>query len=148
MARQRLGDLGRLIFLYASRSHFRLTTLDGTPLNERPARRRDLCLTTYNTHKWQTSMSLAGFEPTIPVSERPQTHALNRAATGIGRFAPTIPTSERPQTHALDRAATGIGYSNPRSSSPWATHCTDYAVLAWNNVRWISNLNRNFGSFC
>jgi hypothetical protein len=25
-----------------------------------------------------------GFEPTIPVSERPQTHALDRAATGIG----------------------------------------------------------------
>jgi hypothetical protein len=26
----------------------------------------------------------AGFEPTIPASERPQTHALDRAATGIG----------------------------------------------------------------
>jgi hypothetical protein len=26
-----------------------------------------------------------GFEPTIPASERPQTHALDRAATGIGR---------------------------------------------------------------
>jgi hypothetical protein len=25
-----------------------------------------------------------GFEPTIPASERPQTHALHRAATGIG----------------------------------------------------------------
>jgi hypothetical protein len=25
----------------------------------------------------------AGFEPTIPASERPQTHALDRAATGI-----------------------------------------------------------------
>jgi hypothetical protein len=29
-------------------------------------------------------MPPAGFEPTIPVSERPQTHALDRAATGIG----------------------------------------------------------------
>ena len=26
----------------------------------------------------------SGFEPTIPASERPQTHALERAATGIG----------------------------------------------------------------
>jgi hypothetical protein len=26
----------------------------------------------------------AGFEPTIPASERPQTHALDRMATGIG----------------------------------------------------------------
>jgi hypothetical protein len=33
----------------------------------------------------QTSMSPAGFEPTTPASERPQTHALDRAATGIGR---------------------------------------------------------------
>jgi hypothetical protein len=29
-------------------------------------------------------MPPAGFEPTIPVSERPQTHALDSAATGIG----------------------------------------------------------------
>jgi hypothetical protein len=29
-------------------------------------------------------MPPAGFEPTIPVSERPQTHALDRAVTGIG----------------------------------------------------------------
>jgi hypothetical protein len=28
-------------------------------------------------------MPSTGFEPTIPVSERPQTHALDRAATGI-----------------------------------------------------------------
>ena len=27
-----------------------------------------------------------GFEPTIPVSERPQTHALDRAASKIGAF--------------------------------------------------------------
>ena len=30
-------------------------------------------------------MPPAGFEPAIPASERPQTHALDRAATGIGR---------------------------------------------------------------
>jgi hypothetical protein len=29
-------------------------------------------------------MSLAGFEPTVPASERPQTHALDHVATGIG----------------------------------------------------------------
>jgi hypothetical protein len=32
-------------------------------------------------------MSSVGFEPAIPASERPQTHALDRAATGIGIFA-------------------------------------------------------------
>jgi hypothetical protein len=30
-------------------------------------------------------MPAAGFEPTIPASERPQTHALDRTATGIGK---------------------------------------------------------------
>jgi hypothetical protein len=29
-------------------------------------------------------MPPVGFEPAIPASERPQTHALDRAATGIG----------------------------------------------------------------
>jgi hypothetical protein len=30
-------------------------------------------------------MPAAGFETTIPTLERPQTHALDRAATGIGK---------------------------------------------------------------
>ena len=30
-------------------------------------------------------MPQVGFEPGIPTSERPQTYALDRAATGIGR---------------------------------------------------------------
>jgi hypothetical protein len=34
----------------------------------------------------QTSMPPAGFEPTILVSERPKTHALERTTTGIGYF--------------------------------------------------------------
>ena len=31
-------------------------------------------------------MPSVGFEPTIPASERPQAHALDRAATGTGRI--------------------------------------------------------------
>jgi hypothetical protein len=62
------------------------TTLGRTPLDEGPARHRDLYLTTHNTHKRQTSMPLVGFEPTIPVSEQPQTHALDSTATGIGEM--------------------------------------------------------------
>ena len=38
-----------------------------------------------STHKTQTSVPLAGFEPTIPTSERSKTHALDRVATGTGR---------------------------------------------------------------
>jgi hypothetical protein len=37
-------------------THFRHATLGRTPLDEGPARRRDLYLTTHNTHKRQTSM--------------------------------------------------------------------------------------------
>ena len=33
----------------------------------------DLCLTAHNTHSTHTSMPPAGFEPTMPASERPQT---------------------------------------------------------------------------
>jgi hypothetical protein len=60
----------------------RHTTIGRTPLDERPARRRDLHLTIHNTHR-QTFMPPAGLKPTIPGSDRPQTHALDRAATCI-----------------------------------------------------------------
>jgi hypothetical protein len=61
----------------------RHTRVGRTPLDKWSARRRDLCLTTHSTHKRQTSMPPPGFETTIPASERSQTHALDRAATGI-----------------------------------------------------------------
>jgi hypothetical protein len=62
------------------------TTVGRTPLDELLARRRDLYLTTHNTHNRQTSISSAGFEPTISAAERPQTYALDRAATGTGVY--------------------------------------------------------------
>jgi hypothetical protein len=70
---------------HCSRLHdhtLRHTTLGRMCLDEGPPRRRDLYLTTHNTHKRQTSMPSAGLEPTTPVSERPQTYALDGAATG------------------------------------------------------------------
>jgi hypothetical protein len=60
----------------------RRTAVGRTPLNEWSARHRDLCLTTHSTHNRQTSMPPVEFEPTISASERPQTYALNHAATG------------------------------------------------------------------
>ena len=61
----------------------RRTTVGRTPLDEWPARRRDLYLTTtHNTHNRQTSMHPLGFEPTIPAGERPHTYTLYRAVTG------------------------------------------------------------------
>jgi len=54
-------------------------TLGRTLLDEWSARRRDIYLTTHNTHNRQTSIPQAVFEPTIPASKRTQTHVLERA---------------------------------------------------------------------
>ena len=49
----------------------RRATVGRTPLNQRSVRRRDLYLTTHNTHNRQTSIPLVGFEPAIAAGERP-----------------------------------------------------------------------------
>jgi hypothetical protein len=79
MARQPLGGQGLLV---SSRFHdhtLRHTTLDRTPLDEGPARRRDLYLTTHNTHnrhpcpRWDSnpqSQQASGCTPT-PQTARP-----------------------------------------------------------------------------
>jgi len=75
-----------LLIIDDSRSHSVIhTTLGRTPLDERSARCRNIYLTTHNMHNRETSKPPEGFEPTIPVSERPQNHASDRAATGVGR---------------------------------------------------------------
>ena len=70
-----------LMFLYHTQ---RRTTVGRTPLDEWSARRRDLYLTTHNTHNRQTSMPTVGFEPTISAGEWPQNYALDGAAPGTG----------------------------------------------------------------
>ena len=62
----------------------RSTTVGRTPLDEWSACRRDLYLTTHSTHNRQISLPPVGFEPTISAGEWPQTHALDRSATGTG----------------------------------------------------------------
>jgi hypothetical protein len=62
----------------------RRATVGRTHLDEWSIRRRDIYLTTHNTHNRQTSMPPLGFEPTISAGERPKTYALDRAATGAG----------------------------------------------------------------
>ena len=49
-------------------------------------RRRDFYVTTHNTHNGKTFMPPVGFEPTISAGERPQTYALDRAATETFTF--------------------------------------------------------------
>ena len=62
----------------------RRTTVGMTALDECLVRRRDLHLTIHNNRKRQTSMPPEGSERTISADERPQTYALDRAATGTG----------------------------------------------------------------
>jgi len=92
MAQQPLMGQG-LIIIEASRFH--LDTSHSVELlwtSDQPDA-ETLYLTTHNTHKRQTSMPPAAFEPTIPASERPQTYSLHRAAAGIG-----IPTTYKPES--------------------------------------------------
>ena len=61
----------------------RLTAVGRTPLDEWSARRRDLYLTTHDTHNRQISMPPVGFEPTISTGERPVAARLLRSRVRI-----------------------------------------------------------------
>jgi len=74
----------------------RHNTLGRSPLNEWSARRRDLYLTTNNTHKRQTSIPTSGFEPTIAGSEPLQIHALGREVTLFPNSEEKLVTSRGP----------------------------------------------------
>ena len=82
MAQQSLVAQGLLVF-EASWSHSRPVTVGMNPLDEWSAQREDLYVTAHNTHKKETSMHTAGFEPSILATERPQTHALDSVATTL-----------------------------------------------------------------
>jgi len=61
----------------------RARAFGSTPPDEGSARHKDLCLETLYTHKRQSAMPLAGFEPAVSTSERTQTHALDRGAVSV-----------------------------------------------------------------
>ena len=86
VALQPNADHGLLIFVRFLDHTQRRSTVGRTPLDEWSARRRDLYLTTHNTHNRQTPIPPVGFEPTISVGERPQTYASDRATTGSGMW--------------------------------------------------------------
>ena len=77
----------------------RRTRVGRTPVDEWSARRRDLYLTTHNTHNRQTSMPPVGFEHTISADQRSQTHALDRAVTGTG-VSPYLCSSNKLRSYA------------------------------------------------
>jgi hypothetical protein len=91
----------------------RHTTLGRTPLGMRSARRRDVSISIHSTHKRQTSMPPAGFEPATPASELPRIHALDRAAAGIGSENRLHPNNFRNEKCALKRSW------NPITNKSW-----------------------------
>ena len=107
-----------LLIVEASRSHsVRHTTVGRTPLNEWLAHRRDLYLTTQNTHKRQISMPIPGLEPAIPANERPQTHVLDRAAIYIYIYI-YIYTHTHTHTHTHCRTIYGETLNLPLAHMP------------------------------
>ena len=83
MAQQPLVGQGHLI-IEASRSNLDTPHSLGLLATSDQPLEKPLYLAIINTHKTQTSMPSAGFEPAIPASERPLTHVLDCAATGTG----------------------------------------------------------------
>ena len=61
----------------------RRSTVGRTPLDEWSARRRDLYLTTHDTHNRQISMPPVGIEPKISAGERPQAAPLQRSCVVV-----------------------------------------------------------------
>ena len=107
------------------------TTVGRTPLDEWSARRRYLYLTTHNR---QTSMPPAGFEPAIPASERPQTHATDRAATATGTFS-----NRRAARNSVLRYTAGISlYVLLPSELPDPKFLIDAMLTQFSNSNYIA----------
>ena len=68
----------RIFLMFLDHTQRRIT-VGRTPLDESSARRRDLYLTTHDTHNRQISMPPVGFEPTISAGERPAAAHLLRS---------------------------------------------------------------------
>jgi len=73
-------------------------------MNDRPGADSYTGQHTVFTRDRHLSMPAAGFDPTIPVHEQPQTHVSDRAATGIGHTKNKL-RGLSPHANYTDRAA-------------------------------------------
>ena len=114
----------------------RRITVGRNPLDEWSARRRDLYLSTHNTHNRQTSIPPVGFEPTISAGELPQTYALDRATIGTGSY---FYSTLKIKIVGLVRTVFSfcmlaiVKYSIP---SCWTVHVSLQALVSGNNYEW------------
>jgi len=126
------------------------TALGRTPLDERSARRTDLYPKRHKTVKTQTSIPPAGFEPAIRASERTQTHALDRAATGIGsRFTQAGWKQVTCQTYEKSRGDRMC--AEPKEQYDrwcfclWYTFYTVHHIFVWRAILDKPVLSSSFG---
>ena len=68
----------------------RRSTVGRNPLDEWSARRRDLYMTTHDTHNRQISMPPVGFEPTISAGERPAAETSSGNVRRVERQTVTV----------------------------------------------------------
>jgi len=107
-------------------------TAGRTPLNEWSAHRRDLYLTTHNTHNRQTPMPPVGFEPTISAGERPQTYILDHAATGTSIHVTLhdhFSSKYLSPKYITDSHTRHITNTGTRSTLDWETHYTTEHIV-------------------
>jgi len=75
--------VGQGCIIEASRSHSGTPRSVGLLSTSDQTRRRELYLTTHNTHKRKTFMPPVEFETAVPACQRPHTHTLDRGVNGI-----------------------------------------------------------------
>ena len=132
-----------LLIIGASLSHPDKPTPHSVGLlwtSDQPDAQTSTC-TTHNTHNRQTSMPLVGFEPAIPARERPQTHALDDAANGIGQQHDYTSNMRKPLISlTLLKPSVYYMYNQFRNSK----NSTLYTQNVFMCFVWISNKQRLF----
>ena len=141
-----------LLVIEVSQTHsLTHTTVGRTPLDEWSARRRNLYLTTHNTHT-QTSTPPAVFEPTIPASERPQTYGF-RPRGHWDRLATWSSTATKRKHRKEAWKNNNIEEQNPtRKTALWPWNTPNVNKMASNARRnageqnkWIYNSQQGSG---
>jgi hypothetical protein len=122
MAQQPLGGLGRLSFR-GFMITLRHTIFCRTPLDEWSARRRDLYLTTHNTHKRQISMPPAGIRTRNP-NKRAAAEQRLRPRGHWDRHSPTTVLEK-----CLSQMHTEFWEENLKERYPWDLHADGILIL-------------------
>ena len=95
-------------------------------------------MTTHNNRKRQTSMPPVCLEPTIPASQRPQTHNIDSAATGTGSSFKMVVLCR------LLEVITSLSYINGNSNNSRSVLCATVCIFRMIHIFllefWINKL--------